>query len=111
MRPPLPKAESSLWNTACIGGEFINERQDRAAVDDKPLARFGIGDMLRLFGRYVQLFHEDFPVARRLIEKIQKIAVFKVRLSRVFVQNPKNILPNRQIFIRLLLLPRLFKPA
>ena len=47
------------------------------AIEDKSLARFGMGYIGHLLLCNVKLLGKDFPVALGLVEHIDKIAVFK----------------------------------
>ena len=57
--------------------ETVNKGQNHVAVENKPLARFGMGYIGHLLLRNVKLLCKDFPVALGLVEHIDKIAVFK----------------------------------
>jgi hypothetical protein len=48
-------------------------------------------DVGQLVRRYAKLLRENLPVARRLIEHIDEVGIFKLVLSRCFVQFPKKI--------------------
>ena len=57
--------------------ETVNKGQNHVAVENKPLARVGMGYIGHLLLRNVKLLCKDFPVALCLVEHIDKIAVFK----------------------------------
>ena len=57
--------------------EIVLEGNDGRAVEDQPLTGIGIGDVVLLAGRDVQRLRENLPVAGRLIQKVDKIRVFK----------------------------------
>ena len=62
--------------------EAVYKGQHHVPVEDKPLARFGVGDILHLLRGDVELLCKDSPVARRLIEhafieEIRKYAAIK----------------------------------
>ena len=57
--------------------ETVNKGQNHVAIEDKPLARVGMGYIGHLLLRNVKLLCKDSPVARRLIEHEDKIRVFK----------------------------------
>ena len=56
---------------------MVNEGQDRVPVEQQPLALAGVGHIGELMGRNVELLCKNLPVASRLIEHIDEIAVFK----------------------------------
>ena len=57
--------------------EIVLEGNDGRAVEDQPLTGIGIGDVVLLAGRDVQRLRENLPVAGCLIQKVDKIRVFK----------------------------------
>src|SRR5699024_10310346 len=57
--------------------ETVNKGQNHVAIEDKSLARFGMGYIGHLLLRNVKLPGKDFPVALGLVEHTDKIAVFK----------------------------------
>ena len=58
-------------------GEVVCEGQDHVPEEDQALAGARIADMRRLLGGDIQPLAEDFPVPARLVQKIDKITVFK----------------------------------
>lgn len=57
--------------------EVILEGDDGGAVEDQTFTGVGIGDVVLLAGRDVQRLRENLPVAGCLIQKVDKIRVFK----------------------------------
>ena len=57
--------------------EAVYKGQHHVPVEDKPLARFGVGYILHLLRGDVKLLCKDSPVALCLIEHEDKIGVFK----------------------------------
>ncbi|CAN4072996.1 preprotein translocase subunit SecG, partial [Dysosmobacter welbionis] len=57
--------------------EIVLEGNDGRAVEDQPLTGVGVGDVVLLAGRDVQRLRENLPVAGCLIQKVDKIRVFK----------------------------------
>ena len=57
--------------------EAVNERQHHVPVEDKPLARFGMGHIFHLLWGDIELLCKDSTVALCLIEHEDKIRVFK----------------------------------
>ena len=57
--------------------EVVHEGQDHVAEKDKPLSGAGIADVRRLLAGNVQALAKYLPVAAGLVQKIDKIAVFK----------------------------------
>ena len=48
--------------------ETVYKGQNDVAIEQKPLARFGMGDVRHLLRGDIELLRKDSPVARRLIE-------------------------------------------
>ena len=65
---------------------MIHKRDDDRAVDHEPFARPGVGHVAELMGADAKLLGNKASVARRLVQKVHKIAVFLNILSRVSVQ-------------------------
>ncbi len=57
--------------------EAVYKRQHHISIEDKPLARFGVGNILHLLRGNIKLLCKDSTVALRLIEHEDKIAVLK----------------------------------
>ena len=70
----------------------VKERQDHVSVEDQPLARFGMGNVFHLLRGDIELPCKDFPVALRLIEHEDKIAVLKDILNFAAAQKVFDIL-------------------
>ena len=49
--------------------EAVYKGQNDAAIEQKPLARFGMGDVAHLLRGDIELLRKDSPVARRLMPK------------------------------------------
>lgn len=70
---------------------MVYEWDDDRAVNHQPFAGAGMGDIGKLVGTDAKLLCNELPAARRLVQKVHKIAVFKLILSRCFVQFCKKI--------------------
>lgn len=57
--------------------EVIYKGRDDIVKEQQSVTRFGIGHIGKLLRGDVQSLHQDLPVVRRLIEHINKIAVFQ----------------------------------
>ena len=57
--------------------KVIRKRQDDVIEEQQPVARLGVGHIGKLFRRNVQPLRQYLPVARSLVEHIDKIAVFQ----------------------------------
>ena len=65
---------------------MVHERDDGRAVDHEPFSGPGVGHVAELMGADAKLLGDKAPVARRLVQEIHEIRIFKVILSRCFVQ-------------------------
>ena len=72
--------------------EPVHEWQDYIAVEQKPLAFRGMGDVGELVRRNVQLFGQDLPVARGLVEHIDIVGVLKDVLDLAAGQKVLHVL-------------------
>ena len=57
--------------------EVIREGQDDIVEEQQPVTRLGIGHIGKLFRRNVQPLRQYLPVACRLVEHIDEVAVFQ----------------------------------
>ena len=56
---------------------MIHERQDRGAIEQKPLALTGVGHIAKLVRGNAQLLGENLTVSACLVEHIHEVGVFK----------------------------------
>ncbi len=76
-----------MFHLAGLGGEqfvefgilweVIRKGQDDIVEKQQPVARLGVGHIGKLFGRNIQPLRQDLPVARRLVEHIDEVAVLQ----------------------------------
>ena len=71
---------------------MVGERDDGFAIKKQSFARVTVGNVGKLMGRYAQLLCQNLPVALGLVKHIDEVTVFKVILSRCFVQFCKKIM-------------------
>ena len=57
--------------------EVIRKRQDDVVEEQQPVARLGIGHIGKLFRRNAQPLRQYLPVACRLVEHIDEVAVLQ----------------------------------
>ena len=57
--------------------EVVREGQDDIVEEQQPVTRFGIGHIGKLLRGDVQPLRQDLPVARRLVEHIDEVAVLQ----------------------------------
>src|SRR5699024_6754242 len=88
-----------MFHLAGLGGEqfiklgilreIIRKRQDDIVEEQQPVARLGVGHIGKLFGRNIQPLRQYLPVARRLVEHINEVAV---------LQNVFDLRGGKQVF-------------
>ena len=61
----------------CVLREVILEGNNSRAVENQTFTSIGVGHIVLLAGRDVQRLRENLPVSGRLIQKVDKIRVFK----------------------------------
>lgn len=56
---------------------MVNEWDNHVAIEQKPLAGIGVGHIAKLVRGDIELLCQDLTVAARLVQHINKIAVFQ----------------------------------
>ena len=88
-----------MFHLAGLGGEqfvefgilreIIRKGQNDVIEEQQPVARLGVGHIGKLLGRNVQPLRQYLPVACRLVEHIDEVAVF---------QNVFDLRGGKQVF-------------
>jgi len=75
-----------------ILGKTVYKWNNGVPMKQESFAGIAVRDIGELVWRDAELFGQYLPVAGRLIEHVNKVRVFKVILSRCFVQFCKKIM-------------------